>query len=109
MNLPINGIASKVSDNQRMLGSLYIAPAKNIEILDSQQDLEVVCGWVCVHLFLRFICYLFIQLKRTCEKQLEEMRRLKQQIVLKDRRIRELEEQLACLKSASHEKPAASQ
>lgn len=44
MNLPINGIASKVSDNQRMLGSLYIAPAKNIEILDSQQDLEVVCG-----------------------------------------------------------------
>ena len=48
---------------------------------------------------------LWLQLRRAYDAQSEEIRRLKQQVALKDRRIRELEDQVLRYKTSLTEKP----
>ena len=46
-----------------------------------------------------------MQLRRAYDAQSEEIRRLKQQVALKDRRIRELEDQVLRFKTSLTERP----
>lgn len=67
------------------VGSTFISPTKDMEIIDTP-----VQG---------------TELRRAYDAQSEEIRRLKQQVALKDRRIRELEDQVLRFKTSLTERP----
>lgn len=86
-----NGSASSMAppplQTTRPLGGSFLSAHKDIEIIDAPlQESE---------------------LRRSYDAQCEEIRRLRQQMALKDRRIRELEEQLIRSRSRDEPRPAA--
>lgn len=121
------GIGSIGAANQRAIsGTAFMSSEKAIEIIDAPaQGMEVCCVPIFIFILVLVLpfgkkcggfgfgfgekqwplynakCCCDEQLRRsTNDAQIEEIRRLKQQLALKDRRIHELEEQLQRYKNS---------